>query len=248
VTTTARAEQFPRSIDLPTPLFWVEQKDRYLRQLLIRDIEEIVGRRLVVYFANRFEQADIDARDALYMTELIGDVARDEPLDILFETSGGQTDATEALISAVQNRVSDFRAIVAKAAKGNGTLLCLAARAIVMGAPSELGPIEPMVQGIPCSILIQPQIAQQNFPLHMYGQFALQQSRDLARKLLAAGMMNGRPSEEVDDTVQKLSSRDVYYSHGTVINHVEAASLGLTIDYLPPDDELWERIWLLYCM
>src|SRR5947209_11249475 len=54
-----RVEKFPRSTDLPvqSPLFWVEQKDRYLRQLLIRDLEELTGRRLVVYFANRFENA-----------------------------------------------------------------------------------------------------------------------------------------------------------------------------------------------
>jgi hypothetical protein len=104
VTTTPRVERFPRSLDLPSqsPLFWVEQKDRYLRQLLIRDIEEITGRRLIAYFANRFEQgAEIDARDPLYMTELLGDVGP-EPVDIFVETPGGQTDATEAMISAIQ--------------------------------------------------------------------------------------------------------------------------------------------------
>jgi hypothetical protein len=40
-----RSEKFPRATELPTqsPLFWVEQKDRYLRQLLIRDIEELTS-------------------------------------------------------------------------------------------------------------------------------------------------------------------------------------------------------------
>ena len=59
-----RDEKFPRSDNLPSqsPLFWVEQKDRYLRQLLIRDIEERTQRRLVVYFANRYENAQIEPR------------------------------------------------------------------------------------------------------------------------------------------------------------------------------------------
>jgi hypothetical protein len=118
------------------------------------------------------------------------------------------------MISAIQNRISDLRAIVGKAAKSNGTLLCLAARSIVMGAPSELGPIEPMVGGMPCSILTEPKIAEQNFPLHMLGRFALQQSQAMAKKLLTAGMMNGRSSEEVEDTVRKLSSREVYFHMG----------------------------------
>src|SRR5580704_7375468 len=94
-----RDQGFPRTPNLPTqsPLFWVEQKDRYLRQLLIRDIEDITRRRLVVYFANRFEKADIDARDPLFLTELLGDIGA-EPVDLLLETNGGETDATEALI------------------------------------------------------------------------------------------------------------------------------------------------------
>ena len=40
-------------------MFWVQQKDRYLRQLLIRDIEDQTGRRLIVYFANRFKRATL---------------------------------------------------------------------------------------------------------------------------------------------------------------------------------------------
>jgi hypothetical protein len=138
--------------------------------------------------------------------------------------------------------------IVANAAKSNGTLLGLAAKSIVMGAPSELGPIEPLVNGIPCSILIQQKIAEQNFPLHKFGEYALQQSRTLAKKLLAAGMMKGRQPSEIEDVVAKLSSRDVYFSHGSVIDHTEAASLGLSIEYLKPDNPVWQRICVLFCM
>ena len=117
-----------------------------------------------------------------------------------------------------------------------------------MGAASELGPIEPLVQGIPCSILIQPQIAQNNYPLHKFGEYALQQSRKLAKTLLTNGMMKGKPEAEIDATVQSLASRDIYHSHGSAIDDNEATRLGLKIEYLPPEDELWKRIWLLHCM
>ena len=159
-----REEQFPRSTTLPSqsPLFWVEQKDRYLRQLLIRDIEDLTQRRLVAYFANRYENAQIDARDCAYMAELLGDVGA-EPVDMLLETIGGFTDATESLISLIGNLTKDIRVIVANSAKSNGTLLGFAAKSIVMGSASELGPIEPLVGGTPCTILMEPQIAQQKF-------------------------------------------------------------------------------------
>jgi hypothetical protein len=47
-------DQFPRTKSLPrqSPLFWVAEKDRYIRQLLIRDIQAATGRSLVVYFAS----------------------------------------------------------------------------------------------------------------------------------------------------------------------------------------------------
>jgi ClpP class serine protease len=242
-------DKFPRTTDLPSqsPLFWVEQKDRYLRQLLIRDIESLTKRRLVVYFANRFANAQIDAGDCAMMAELLGDIGT-EPFDLLLETNGGGTDATEGLISLIKNMTTDFRVVVANAAKSNGTLLGLAAQSIVLGATSELGPIEPLVQGIPCTILEEQKIADQNFPLHMYGKFALQQTRTLARTLLADGMMKGKPSTEIDAVVAKISSREAYFSHGSVIDHREANTLGLNVEYLKPEDEIWKRLWLLLCM
>jgi ClpP class serine protease len=244
-----RNEKFPRSTELPSqsPLFWVEQKDRYIRQLLIRDIEELTKRRLVVYFANRFENAQIDHRDCSFTAELFGDVGSD-PVDLLLETIGGVTDATESLVTLIRNLTKDFRVIVANAAKSNGTLLCLASKSIVMGAASELGPIEPLVNNIPCSILLQPQIAAQNFSLHKFGEYALNQSRKLAKTLLAEGMMKGRPESDIDIVVQKLSSRDIYFSHGSAIDHTEAKALGLAVEYLASDDPIWQRIWLLHCM
>jgi len=246
---TARSEKFPRTTDLPSqsPLFWVEQKDRYLRQLLIRDIEELTKRRLVVYFANRFENAQIDAGDHALMMELLGDVGS-EPIDLMLETIGGATDATEGLVSIFANTVKDLRVIVVNAAKSNGTLLGLAARSIVMGATSELEPIEPLVQGIPCTILEEQTIANQNFPLHMYGKSALQQTRTLAKSLLTNGMMKRKAEADIDKVVSKLSSREAYFSHGSVIDHTEAASLGLKVEFLQPDDPIWQRLWLLFCM
>lgn len=225
-------ERFPRTNELPTqsPLFWVEQKDRYLRQLLIRDIEDVTGRRLIVYFANRFENAQIEPHDVTFMAELMGDLDGCS-FDVLIETIGGMTDATESLVRLIENLNSDFRAIIVNAAKSNGTLLCLAAKSILMGPASELGPIEPLVNNLPCSILIEPQIAAQNYPLHKFGEYALQQTRTLATALLTKGMMKSNAGE-VASVVQKLSSRDVYFSHGSAIDYNEAQTLGLNVEYL----------------
>jgi Serine dehydrogenase proteinase len=247
--TNDRGAEFPRGTALPSqsPLFWVQQKDRYLRQLLIRDIEDLTGRRLLVYFANRFKpEAQITAGDIPYFAELFGDVGTD-PVDLFLETSGGQTDATESIVSLIQSSVKDLRVVVPNSAKSNGTVICLAGNEIVMGPTSELGPIDPSIQGIPCTILAEEQIKASNYPLHRMGVLGILQTKKLAKSLLMHGMMAGIDETRIDQTVSSLASRDVFFSHGSVIDHREAASLGLRVTFLDGNDEIWRRLWLLYC-
>jgi hypothetical protein len=216
---------------------------------MIRDIEAMSGRRLLVYFANRFANGSgIDATDPAYMVELLGDVAHDEPVDLLVETNGGVTDATEAVVAILKARLLDFRVVVANAAKSNGTLIALAAKSIVMGPASELGPIDPALNDIPCTILAKPEFAQMNFPLHQLGILALKQSETLAVRLLGDGMMRSAAPDEIARVAKALASRDVYFSHGSTIDYREAQGLGLAVDILAHDDPIWQRLWLLYTM
>ena len=243
--------QFPRTSQLPvqSPLYWVSQKDRYLRQLMIRDIEGLTGRRFIVWFANRFvEGSGIDNSDPAFMMELLSDLEPGESVDLMIETNGGMTDAAEAIIAILTDRLPDLRIVVANAAKSNGTLIALAGQEILMGSASELGPIDPQIQGTPCTILAKPEFAQMNFALHHLGHLALKQSQTLAVRLLSDGMMKGSAPDNINRVAQALASRDVYFSHGSTIDHREATALGLTVLYLPPDGELWQRIWLLYTM
>jgi hypothetical protein len=139
-------EPFPRGRVLPlqSPLFWVGEKDRYLRQLLIRDLENLTGRCLISYYTDCDTHAQIDSGDDKYLFELLTE-ANSDTIDLLLETNGGFTDATEKVVSILRDQVHDLRVIVPKRAKSNGTLVALAARRILMGATSELGPIDPLI-------------------------------------------------------------------------------------------------------
>lgn len=243
-------EKFPRGTDLPTqsPLFWVSQKDRYLRQLLIKDIESITQRRLVVYYTDCASFAQIDPFDCKYIAELLG--ADKRPFDLLLETNGGQTDATENIVSILTQASESFRVIVPSRAKSNGTLIALASNEIIMGNPSELGPIDPNLvlndQSIPCSFIVNSGVADPI--LFQYADSAIKQTTKLAQKVLRDRMMNGVSDEDINATVEALATRNQYHSHGSVIDWTEAATLGLNVTHLAPEDDLWKRIWLLRCM
>ena len=150
--------------------------------------------------------------------------------------------------SILQNRIADLRVVVANAAKSNGTLIALAAKEILMGPSSELGPIDPHLNGIPCTVLSQPQVAQTNFPLQQLAELGLKQTRKMATRLLKAGMLSDLDETKVESIVNSLATRDTYYSHGSTIDHQEASQLGLKITALDANDTLWKRIWLLYSM
>lgn len=244
------SECFPRTIDLPTqsPLFWVTHKDRYLRQLLIRDIQAETGRHLIVYFTDCDRtNAQIDPSDDVALSELLTACAG-SPVDLLLETNGGMTDATEKICDLLRQGAPDLRVIVPRRAKSNGTVIALCGSAIVMGQQSELGPIDPSIGGVPAEFIVNaPQGSMSPIDVQ-FAASARNQTHKLASTLLSSGMMQALPQSTVDDTVKKLATKSVYHSHGSSIDADEAVSLNLTVVKLASADPLWQRIWLLRTM
>lgn len=247
------SDYFPRAKRLPpqSPLFWVAEKDRYLRQLLIRDVQEATGRTLLVYFASISDpRAQIAPGDDAYFVEMLRDAAGG-PVDLLIETPGGWTDPTEKIASILRTIAPDLRVIVPCRAKSNGTMLALVGQQIIMGPCSELGPADPLINLAPNNMMpahflmtaegVDPILKQ--VALH-----AILQTQKLATSLLETGMMRSCSEEAVGAAVQALSSRQQYHSHGSVIDADEAARLGLSVIKLDGNDELWQRLWLLRCM
>lgn len=231
-----------------SPLFWVTHKDRYLRQLLIKDIQESTGRDLIVYFTDTdHTDAQIDPGDDQFFLELLN-ARKKEGVDLLLETHGGFTDATEKICALLRQLAPNLRVVVPRRAKSNGTVIALCAEQILMSASSELGPIDPHLGPTPIHFLLNaPAGAVDPLTLQVAQTFQNQTTK-LATDLLKSGMMSEQSREEVDAVVKKLASRDHYHSHGSVIDADEAASLGLNILCLDSKDELWQKFWLLRTM
>jgi len=244
------AECFPRTTDVPqqSPLFWVTHKDRYLRQLLIRDIQDLTGRHLVVYFTDCDRtNALIDPSDDVAVSELLTACAG-KPVDLLLETNGGVTDATEKICGILRQGAPDLRVIVPRRAKSNGTVIALCGSAILMGQQSELGPIDPSIGGVPAEFVVNAPPGTMSPIDVQFATSARNQTWKLASTLLSTGMMKAFPQADIDDTVQKLATKSVYHSHGSSIDADEAASLNLSVVKHAHDDPLWQKIWLLRTM
>lgn len=205
---------------------------------------------MAVYFADCSASGDvqIDPSDDIYLAELLNSKYRQYAgLDLLLETNGGMTDATEKICSLLRQKCPDLRVIVPRRAKSNGTVIALCGQSIVMGLTSELGPIDPSVFGVPVEFILN-QPASFNAIEVQAAHTARMQTTKLARELLSTGMMAGEDHSKIEEAVAKLASRDHYHSHGSVIDPREAISLGLKVEKLDDTDALWQRIWLLRTM
>ncbi|MBW8809350.1 MAG: hypothetical protein JF591_11070 [Lysobacter sp.] len=170
-----------------------------------------------------------------------------EGIDLLLETAGGVTDATEKICSLLRQMAPDLRVIVPRKAKSNGTVIALTGKSVLMAPSSELGPIDPSVFGVPAEYIMKdPQAYTPS--VFRVAESASQQTKKLAKYLLSTGMLEGKTPQELEAVVQKLASRDCYASHGSVIDIREATELGLTVEAFAPDDELWGQLWLLRTM
>ncbi len=239
-----RRSDFPRTPDLPrqSPKYWVKEKDRYLRQILIEDIQDLTQRELVVYFTNK---GMIDFRDADDISEVLDDCQTSD-VDLLLQTPGGIIDACEKVISVLKLRGGAYRVIIPSWAKSAGTIIALSSSSIVMGVNSELGPIDPQFNGIPAEFIRDD--PDEKYPYKQIAESAISRTQKLASQVLSRGMMHGADQSHIEDLVCQLSSAQRYASHGAVINAEEARNLGLDVTYLPPRESLWRKIWLLYCM
>jgi ClpP class serine protease len=185
-----KSDNFPRTKALPTqsPKYWVKEKDRYLRQLLIEDIQAESKRDLVVYFTfNGYGM--IDFPDADDLSEILDGCTTDR-IDLLIQTPGGVIDACEKLISVLKLRVKSYRVLIPGSAKSAGTIIALSSDEIVMGSDSELGPIDPQFDGIPAEFLRDD--PEQSYPVKKFAENAISRTQKLAEQILSNGMMKGK--------------------------------------------------------
>lgn len=257
-----------------TPAFAAQNGMRYRRQELIKEIEGATGSQLICCVGGT--STAIRRDDVLFLSDLLHNIDRGRPIDLLLHTPGGDMDAAEKLVSMISLAAGTaaFRIIVPDFAKSAGTLMALGSNSIVMSDSSELGPIDPQVvtedrNGTVHLTAIQAyldafadfsaalkkdpqdpaaQAMLEKFDparVHEYNA-AIKRARSLAEKLLATRMFPAG-SGNVTAIAGQLMNTKQYLSHGQMIGYVEAQTLGLRVDYMPPEDPLWQAYWQLYC-
>ena len=245
-----------------SPFFRALHTDRYERQGYIRRYEEETGRSLVV-FCGPIQQSVITP-----FADAINDVGKNDPLDLMLTSLGGDGEAALRMASMCHSDREDFRVIVPDMAASAATLLTLAAESILMSSTSTLGPVDPQVllpsrghffpaKSITAIVndldsrtkdnpeafeLYAALLADIDAVIYQTAKAAIARIKELIPEVLRL-RKQPPPEEEIKRIAENLQSSAL---HSATISHIQATESGLPIEYIPFQSEQWDMLWRLH--
>ncbi len=243
-----------------------------VRRKYVQKLSDKVERNVILYYSGWLQKPDLasplvsindDDKNGLMATVHKLDCNRG--LDLILHTPGGDLAATESIVDYLHQKFQrNIRVIVPQIAMSAGTMIACAAKEIIMGKQSSLGPIDPQIRGIPAhgvleefqearsAILSDPNLARvwqpliAKYPPAFIGecQKAIQWSTELVRDWLKTGMFRELPDSNatIDRIISELGDHSLTLSHARHISADKCLSIGLKVNMMENDQDLQDEI------
>jgi hypothetical protein len=241
-----------------------------IRREWLAKLAEFTGRNVIIYYSGWLQKPGgpvmqvVDADKNGFMAVIRG-LDRTKGLDLVLHTPGGETAATESIVDYLHEMFgTDIRAIVPQLAMSAGTMIACAAKEIVMGKQSSLGPIDPQFGGIPAHGIVeefrrayeeikadaakvpvwQPIIAKYHPTLIGECEKAIQWSTEMVREWLERGMFAGEADsqQKIDAIIVELADHALTKSHARHLSAGRCRSIGLKIARLEDSQEFQDLV------
>jgi len=244
-----------------------------VRRRYIQALHDLTGRNVIVYYsaflqrpgAENYNNIIINDEDKHGFMAAFAGLDFAKGLDLVLHSPGGDVAATESIVDYLRSKFqTDIRSIVPQISMSGGTIIALAAREIVMGLHSNLGPIDPQFGHSPAiailkeferaradiiadpklALLWQPILQRYEPTLLSRADHAIRWTQDIGRKLLGEGMFkdDADPAAKASAVVDFLTSHDLHRAHGRHLHRAELRDRGLVIVDLEDDDQLQEAV------
>lgn len=207
-----------------------------IRRKYLDKLAKITGRNVIAYYSGWLQKPTapsqhitINDNDKNGFMNAVYKLDVTKGLDLILHTPGGETAATESIVDYLRSIFStNIRAIIPQIAMSGGTMMACAAKEIIMGKQSNLGPIDPQLQGISASgvieeferarqeILVNPRVANlwhpilSKYPPSFVGdcQKGINWSETMTRDWLKTGMFQGDPNAQtkIDQIITGLGN------------------------------------------
>lgn len=247
----------------------VSAHDR-MRWRYLAEVRRVTGRNVISYYSGWLQKGavagvGINDDDQNGFMSVIHGMDRTLGLDLLLHTTGGGTAATESLVDYLRAMFgSDIRAVVPQFALSGGTMMACAAKSIVMGKHSSLGPIDPQFYGIPAHGVVeefqrareemeknpaamavwQPILAKYNPTWIGECEKAMAWAEEMTREWLQTGMFAGEDDAagRIETVIEELTDHGRTKSHDRHLSAKRCRDLGLRVESLEEDDDLQEAV------
>jgi ClpP class serine protease len=220
----------------PTPVIGRVQEEQgqghATRVKLFTELEKELGRPVVSFFTSLTQPVMIEDDDADIIEGILQGIDLSNGLALFISSHGGDGLAAERILNVCRNYsgTGEFQAIVPAKAKSAATMVCFGASKILMGATSELGPIDPQItlvedgrtkwfslynivesykdlfeRAVKETGNLQPYLQQlANYDQREIKEYesAIALSNDIAVRALASGMMNGKSEAAIEKKIQ----------------------------------------------
>lgn len=245
-----------------------------IRRRYLKRLSEYTRRNVIAYYSGWLQKPQVDAgyiaitdADKNGFMNAIHGMDRAKGLDLILHTPGGDTAATESLVDYLHSMFgNNIRAIVPQLAMSAGTMIACACKEIIMGEQSNLGPIDPQLNGMPAHAVLeefnkacdvaknkpwqipiwQPIISRYNPTFIVECKKAIVWSNEMVSGWLRNNMFQGMTMEEQERTIstvlQELGDHSVSKSHARHLSKKKCADMGLKIIDMESDQTLQDNI------
>ena len=245
-----------------------------IRKKYLQQLHDHTGRNIICYYSGwlskpNVEGSEINDEDKNGLMLCIHGMDRKKGLDLFLHTPGGNGAATESLVHYIRQMFGDdVRAFVPQLAMSAGTIIACSCKEIYMGKHSNLGPVDPQINGIPAYAVTEEierayneikadpdkamiwQLMMQRITPGFVQQchWAIEAGREMVAKFLRANMLSHLPdgqretvTEEIAHKLSKIAGRKGHDNH---LHADECKSIGLVIKDLedPADKKLQDLV------
>ena len=243
-----------------------------------RKLRELTGRNIILYYSGWLQKptapgGEINDLDMGAFMSVIHGLDRERGLDLILHTPGGNVAATEALVNYLRAMFgTDIRAIVPQLAMSAGTMIACAAKSVLMGKHSFLGPIDPQFRGIPANEIVRefnrasreikkdpakihvwrPIIAQYTPTLLGQCENGTRWSNEMAKEWLETGMLKKQrgAKQKAATIVNKLADTAKTKSHDRHFTAEYCSRIGMVVESMEESQKLQDTVLSLHhsCM
>jgi ClpP class serine protease len=246
-----------------------------IRHEYLEKLHDLTHRNVVLYYSawqqktGREFQTGIDDLDMNGFMSVLHGLDWTKGLDLILHTPGGNLAATEAIGEYLKTQFdNNIRVIVPHLAMSGGTLLAFASSTIIMGNHSSLGPIDPIINGMPAHGICEEfdyatRAVEQNpstievwkyiiskYHPSLLGECkkAITWSNEIATKWLSSGMFakSAKDEDELREFIRKIV--DNFGDHGITKSHSrhfmasQCKDIGLNITPLEENSQLQDVV------